>query len=220
MAVNFGGGSQQVAARQRLMGPPPQGMVANLAARLEVLEAEGLSDAELFGEIQKTLPAGNTTIGDENDGGNTGRLGDDDGAQAQPSLFPLAPPRGWYGGNRLGAAGLLLLLSEWREGEDRYTPYASLARQHRSPGSHGASGGDDGNPRSPVAVPTVWNHRDGLGGARGPGRRWPMEPPRHGRWGLGAGIHLRDDLSIDALDQVVRGGIMITERTGPVLAPF
>lgn len=229
MAVNFGGSSEQVAARQLLMGPPPQGTVTNLAARLEVLEAEGFSDAELFAEIRKTLLAGNTTMAGDDDDGNTGRLGDDDGLLLRPS-FALVRPRGWYGGKRLGAAGLLLLVSEWRRNRDQYTPYAPLAHQGSFARPHksrhgGASGDDDGNPRSLVAPtslvpPTVWNHQDcsGGGGPQGSGR-WLMEPPRQKRWGLGAGIHLRDDLSITAVDQIVKGGVMVSDRTGTV-APF
>ena len=199
MAANFGGSSEQIAARQRLMGPPPRGTLGGLAARLEVLEADGLSDAELFAEIRKTLLAGNTAMGDDGDAG-----------QGNYSL--LRPPRDWYGGNRLGCAGLLLLLSEWRENEHQYTPSASFAH-HVSPATpHGNMRGG-----APLVAPTVWNHRDP--GGQGSGR-WLMEPPRHKRWGLGAGIHLRDDLSIKTVDQVVRGGVMVSERTGPVLAPF
>ena len=234
MAVNCGGSSEQVAARQLLMGPPPRGTATDLAARLEVLEAEGLSDADLFGEIQKTLLEGSTTMvnpkGDNN--GDTGLLGDDDGARARRRPCPLlVPPRGWYGGKRLGAAGLLLLVSEWRRNRDQYTPYAPLAhpgspaRPHKS--RHGGVIGDDaGSPRSFVApsrlvAPTVWNHRDCSSGGRRPqDSGWLMEPPRHKRWGLGAGIHLRDDLSIATVNQIVDGGIMVSSRTGPVLAPF
>jgi len=203
MAVNFGGSSEQVAARGRLMGPPPRGTVAGLAARLEVLEAEGLSDAELFAEIRKTLLAGKTTIGD-----------DDNGITGRGNYSLLRPPREWYGGRKLGSAGLLLLLSEWRENERQYTPYASMAHHHVSPAT--PHGGVSGHAPSLVA-PTVWNHRDP--GGQGSGR-WLMEPPRHKRWGLGAGIHLRDDLSIATVNQIVEGGIMVTGRTGSVLAPF
>lgn len=201
-AANFGGSSDQVAARQRLMGPPPpQGTVADLAVRLEVLEADNLSDAELFEEIRKTLLAGKTAIGHDNDG-DTGR----------GNYSPLRPPR-WYGGNRLGCAGLLLLLSESRENERQYTPYASMPLHHVSPATpHG--GGVGGHAPSLVA-PTVWNHRDCPGG-QGSGL---MEPPRHKRWGLGAGVHLRDDLSITILDEIVKGGVMVSDRTGTV-APF
>lgn len=77
--ANFGADSTAVAKRQRATGPPAATDRARLAERLELLQADGHTDAQLLKE-----------------------------AGLEPGL---PPPRGWHGGRRLGAAGILLLLS-------------------------------------------------------------------------------------------------------------